>query len=142
MEPVTAYAEVEAGVRRAVATYTQALDDGRTDEIVATFCPDGSVTMPGMGTHQGTEALRAAYESWRPRVPQRHLVLNTLVTGWDADEAHATSDMVFLLEGETGWAVQVVGRYHDLLHRTGDTWRFHRRVAEFVAPRATSRISR
>ena len=32
------YAEVAEGVRATLATYTQALDDGRTDDVVATFC--------------------------------------------------------------------------------------------------------
>jgi hypothetical protein len=28
-------------------------------------------------------------------------------------------------------AYQLVGRYHDTLHRDGGSWRFHRRVATF-----------
>ena len=70
-----------------------------------------------MGTHVGHDALRAAYAKWKPRRPQRHLVVNTLVTDWSDDEATAVSDVVFLLQGDAGWAVQVVGRYHDTLHR-------------------------
>ena len=132
------YAEVDAGVRRAIAAYTQALDDGRTDDVVATFCADATVEIPGMGTHVGVDAIREAYAAWTPRRPQRHLVLNTLVTEWTADEAHATSDVVFLLKDKEGWAVQVVGRYADVLRR-GDTdgsdedqWRFHLRRASFL----------
>jgi hypothetical protein len=126
------YAEVVEGVRATIAAYTHALDDGRTDDVVATFCPDGGCDIPGLGTHEGHDALRAAYARWTPRRPQRHLVVNTLVTDWEGDEAHATSDVVFLLQGDEGWAVQLVGRYEDTLHRDGDTWRFHRRAAEFV----------
>jgi hypothetical protein len=128
-------AEVAEGVRAAIARYTQALDDGRTDDLVATFCPDGMCEIPGLGHHEGHDALREGYGRWEPSParPQRHLIVNTLVTRWDDDEAHATSDFVFLLKGEPGWAVQVVGRYHDVLHRDGDVWRFHRRVGEFVA---------
>ena len=125
------YADVVEGVRAALAAYTQALDDGRTDDVVATFCPDGAVEIPGMGTHAGHEALRAAYARWAPRRPQRHLVLNTLVTAWDEHEATAVSDVVFVLSGDGGWAIQLVGRYHDVLHNDGGAWRFHRRVAEF-----------
>jgi hypothetical protein len=128
------YADVVEGVRAAIATYTHALDDGRTDDVVATFCPDGAVDIPGMGVHEGHDALRAAYARWTPRSPQRHLVVNTHVTDWNEREATAVSDVVFLLQGDAGWAVQVVGRYHDTLHRDdGDAWRFHRRTAEFVA---------
>jgi SnoaL-like domain len=133
----SSYAEVVEGIRATIAAYTHALDDGRTDDIIATFCPDGVVEIPGMGTHVGTDALRAAYTKWKPRKPQRHLVVNTLVTDWNDEEASATSDVVFLLQGDAGWAIQIVGRYHDTLHyydsdQDGRTWRFHRRSAEFV----------
>jgi hypothetical protein len=126
------FAEAVEGIRATIAAYTHALDDGRTDDVVATFCPDGICDIPGMGTHVGHDALRVAYAKWAPRRPQRHLVVNTLVTDWDDHEAQATSDVIFLLQGDAGWAVQVVGRYHDTLHCTDGTWRFHRRTAEFV----------
>lgn len=132
MSPDPTFADVAEGVRTAIAAYTQALDDGRTDDVVATFCPDGVIAIPGLGTHVGHDALRAAYASWAPRRPQRHLVLNTYVTDWNATEATAISDVVFLLQGDGGWAVQLVGRYTDTLHADGDTWRFHHRAAEFV----------
>jgi hypothetical protein len=78
-------------------------------------------------------ALRQAYGRLTPAVPQRHLVLNTLLTDWNDDEAHARSDVVFLLKGDAGWSVQLVGRYHDVLHYSRGAWRFHSRVAEFTA---------
>jgi hypothetical protein len=126
------FADVAEGVRAAIAAYTQALDDGRTDDVVATFCADGGCDIPGLGTYDGHDALRAAYAKWTPRRPQRHLVVNTLVTDWNGDEARAVSDVVFLLHGESGWSVQLVGRYEDTLHRDGEAWRFHRRTASFV----------
>jgi hypothetical protein len=128
----TTFADVSEGVRAALAIYTQALDDGRTDDVVATFCPEGDVAIPGMGTHTGHDALRQAYTKWAPRRPQRHLVLNTVVETWSEEEATATSDVVFLLLGDTGWEVKLVGRYNDVLHRDGATWRFHHRAASFV----------
>src|SRR4051812_36248550 len=127
------YAEVAEGIRHTIAAYTQALDDGRTDDVVATFCADGGCDLPGMGAHQGHEALRAAYAKVEPKVPQRHLVLNTLITDWNDDEATAISDVIFLLRREAGWAVQLVGRYEDTLHCEDGTWRFHQRSATFVA---------
>ena len=127
----TRFADVAEGVRATIAAYTHALDDGRTDDVVATFCPDGAIEIPGMGTHEGLDALRAAYSGWTPRMPQRHLVVNTHVTDWSDDEATAVSDVVFLLKGDKGWAIQVVGRYHDTLHHDDGTWRFHRRAAQF-----------
>jgi SnoaL-like domain len=128
----TTFAEVAEGVRAAIAAYTLALDDGRTDDVVATFCADATVDIPGLGTHVGHDALREAYAKIEPRQPQRHLVLNTLVTNWNEHEATATSDIVLLLKGDAGWSVALVGRYHDVLHDDDGKWRFHRRVAEFV----------
>jgi len=128
------YADVAEGVRATLAAYTHALDDGRTDDVVATFCADGICDIPGLGTHEGHDALRAAYAQWTPRRPQRHLVLNTHVTQQTDREATAVSDVVFLLLKDTGWSVQLVGRYRDVLHNDDGTWRFHRREAAFVTP--------
>jgi hypothetical protein len=125
------FAAVSEGVRAAVAAYAQALDDGRTDDVVATFCPDGTSEVPGSGVFTGHEALRAAYAQWIPRRPQRHLVVNTLITDWNDHQATAISDLVFLRKGSDGWSIQLVGRYHDTLHHHDGTWRFHRRVASF-----------
>jgi ketosteroid isomerase-like protein len=125
---VTTSAEVAEGVRAAIARYTHALDDGRTDDVVATYCPDGAFSLPGTGTFEGHEALREAYAGWVPTRPQRHLVSNTLLTAWDDHEATATSDVALLVEGDAGWRVVFVARYHDVLHAHGDGWRFHRRT--------------
>jgi hypothetical protein len=130
--PTSTPAGVAEGIRAAIATYTLALDDGRTDDVVATFCPDGAVDIPGLGAHQGREAIRAAFAAVEPTRPQRHLVFNTLITEWDHDRATAISDFVFALKKDGGgWSMQMVGRYHDSLHRDGETWRFHQRRAEF-----------
>ncbi len=131
----TTRAEVSEGVRAALAAYTQALDDGRTDDVVATFCADGGCAIPGLGTYQGHDALREAYSAWAPKRPQRHLVLNTLITEWDDTEATAISDVVFLLLGSSGWSIQLVGRYHDTLRIERGAWRFHHREATFVTDR-------
>jgi hypothetical protein len=129
---MTTYADVAEGVRAAIATYTQALDDGRTDAVVATFCADGGCDIPGLGAYRGHDALRDAYAGWRPKRPVRHVISSTLVTSWDDDEARATSDVIVLVLLDGGWSVQVVGRYHDTLHRDGAQWRFHHRAAEFL----------
>jgi ketosteroid isomerase-like protein len=126
------YTEVAEGVRAALATYTQALDDGRVDDVVATFCPDGAIELPGMGSHTGHDALRQAYTKWAPRRPQRHLVLNTVIGAWNDDEATAVSDVIFILLGEEGWDIKLVGRYSDVLRRDGTSWRFHHRAATFI----------
>jgi hypothetical protein len=133
-EQQTVNAEVAEGVRHAIATYTQALDDGRTEDVVATFCPDGVCDIPGMGTHEGHEALRAAYTKWAPRRPQRHLVLNTVISPGEGNDVTAISDVIFLLLKDSGWSVEIVGRYDDTLRCIDGTWRFQRRAASFITP--------
>jgi len=127
------YAEVVEGIRAAMAAYAQALDDGRTEDIVASFCADGVVEIPGLGAHQGHDAIREAFSGLKPRLPQRHVVVNTLVTEWNEHEAAAVSDLLFLQKGESGWAVQLVGRYNDTLQHRDGAWRFQRRTMEFVS---------
>jgi hypothetical protein len=126
------FGEVSEGVRATIAAYAHALDDGRTDDVVATFCPEGVAEIQGFGTFRGHGALRLAYAGWRPRRPQRHLVVNTHVTDWNDREADAISDVIFILLGDAGWSIQLVARYHDSLHLDDGTWRFHRRTATFV----------
>jgi hypothetical protein len=128
MTATMTFAEVAEGVRATIARYTQALDDGRTDDVVATYCPDGAFELVGTGTYEGHDALREAYAGWEPRRPQRHMVVNTLVADWDDHEASATSDVVLAVQGSQGWAIQFVARYHDVLHHRDGTWLFHRRT--------------
>lgn len=122
------YGEVVESIRATIAAYTHALDDGRTDDVVATYCADGVFEMAGTGTFEGHDALRAAYAGWVPRKPQRHLVVNTHVTDWSDREATATSDVVFIRDGGSGWAIQLVARYRDTLHHVDGVWKFHRRT--------------
>ena len=74
------YADVVEAVRATIATYTHALDEGRTDDVVDTFWPEGVFELTGVDTYEGADALRAAYDSFKPQVPQRHLISNTLLT--------------------------------------------------------------
>ena len=83
-----------------------------------------------MGTHDGHDALRdglrrveAAAAPAPPRAQHpRHRLERPR-------GRRAISDVVFILQGDAGWAIQLVGRYHDMLHRDDGTWRFHRREA-------------
>ena len=126
------YAEVVAGIRNALARYAQAIDDGRAADVVATFCPDGSAGIPGAGVITGTPALLGYFAGLRPRGRSRHIVVNTDVTEWSAAAATATSDLIVLgRTTEAGWSVQLVGRYHDVLHSQDGGWRFHSRTLRF-----------
>jgi uncharacterized protein (TIGR02246 family) len=115
-----------------ITTYAQALDDGRTDDVVATFCPDGTAIIPGREALQGHDALRAAYATMKPSRPQRHVVVNTVVTAVEADTARASSDLIVLIGGSSGWVVHLVGRYTDDLRMVDADWRFETRRLEFA----------
>jgi ketosteroid isomerase-like protein len=128
--------DVTAGVQRTLAAYCQALDDGRTEDVVACFCDDAKIDLAGQGVFEGTAAIAEAFAGWTPRVPQRHLVLNTHVVELLEDEskAHVVSDLVFAVKvGDPAtWSIQMLGRYDDVLRLEPDTtWRIHRRRASF-----------
>jgi hypothetical protein len=116
-----------------IAAYAQALDDGRSAEVVATFADGGTFEIVGTSTHTGAAELRAAYDSWAPQVPQRHVVTNTYVHESSATTARATSDFAFMVNGGKGWVTSAVGRYDDELVAVGGEWKFRHRRATFVS---------
>jgi uncharacterized protein (TIGR02246 family) len=126
-----AEAAVAAGVQAAIGAYAQALDAGRTDDIAELFTPDGVAEIAGVATFEGRDAIREGYAGFAPTQPQLHLTANTVVTSVGEDEATAVSNLAFFQRGESGWAVQVVGRYDDTLHRHDGAWKFRRRVTTF-----------
>ncbi|MGD0558819.1 MAG: nuclear transport factor 2 family protein [Streptosporangiaceae bacterium] len=126
---MTTFADVAAGVRDTIAAYAMAVDDGRVEDVVATFCPDGLVDLPVVGTAAGHDAIRNLFSGLKPH-RTRHLVVNTHVTEWGDGRAVAVSDLVVL--GAPGWAVAMVGRYSDALHYDDGRCRFHSRKLEFT----------
>ena len=129
---MTTYAEVFAGVYATVAAHAQHQDAGNTDAIMALYTPDAVLEVPGMGVREGADVIRAAWDDWKPKGLQRHMPVNILITDWDDDEARATTDVVFLAQGDNGWSVQIVARYHDVFRRVGGKWLLRRRADEFV----------
>ena len=129
---MTTYAEVFAGVYATVAAHAQAQDAGSTDGIMALYTPDAVLEVPGMGVYQGTDVIRAAWDDWKPTGLQRHMPVNIVITGWDDEQARATTDVVFLAQGDNGWSVQIVARYHDVFRQVGGSWRLSRRADEYV----------
>jgi len=126
-------ASVTGGVRAAIGAHTQAQDAGRTDDIVALYTADGVLEVPGEAPFKGHAALRAAFAGWAPQAPQLHLVGNTLITSWNAEEARALSDVAFFYRGETGWSVQVVGHYDDIFRLEDGVWKFQHRATTYQA---------
>jgi ketosteroid isomerase-like protein len=127
------YAEVAEGIRRAQATYARSLDGGRIDDLAAVFTEDGVVDIEGMDAIVGREAIRATYEGWKPRSPQRHLVANLHVTEWNEREATATTDVVLVQLRDGAWVITFVARYTDVVRNEDGVWRFARRTTRFAA---------
>lgn len=125
-------ASVSSDVHAVIADYAQALDAGRTADIVELFCPDGISEITGVGVFEGHESLREGYAQFVPTQPQLHLVANTVITSWSENKATATSNLAFIQRGDDGWSVVVAGQYDDILHKHGGSWLFHRRVTTYV----------
>ncbi|WP_280490349.1 nuclear transport factor 2 family protein [Nocardia carnea] len=121
-----------AGVQNAIAAYAHALDDGRTDDVVAQFTARGVSEIVGYGTFEGHAALQEGYSGLVPAKPQRHLVTNTAIVSISPDEVVATSDLVWLVRDEKGWIVEGTGRYQDTLRNEDGVWRFAHRTLRFT----------
>jgi ketosteroid isomerase-like protein len=129
---MTTYAEVFAGVYTAVAAHAQRQDAGDTDAIMALYTQDAVLEVPGMGAFEGADAIRAAWDDWKPKGLQRHMPVNVVITDWDDHQARATTDVVFIAQGEAGWSVQIVARYYDEFRQVGGGWLFSRRADEYI----------
>lgn len=129
---MASYADDVAHIRDTIAAYAQALDDGRTDDVVVTFAPDGVAGIPGMDPLHGHEAIRAAYSRMTPRIPQRHVVTNTVITSYDGETATASSDLLFFLKQDDAWAIKLIGRYTDELRLHDGRWVFTSRDLVFL----------
>ena len=129
---MTSYADVFAGVYSAVAAHAQAQDAGDTDAIMALYTPDAVLEVPGMGTFEGADAIRAAWDKWKPSGLQRHMPVNVVITDWDAGQARATTDVVFIAQADAGWAIQIVARYYDVFRPVDGKWLLSRRADEYI----------
>src|SRR3546814_16540144 len=105
-------AEIAEGVLAAIAAYTHALDDGRTDDVVASYCPDGVFDMPGTGTFEGHAALREASAAWAPRKPHPHLVVNTPLTHFPDPQDTAPTHGGFIRMGRPDVRLTIVAPSH------------------------------
>lgn len=125
---MTTREDVTAGVLNTIATYVHALDQGRTDDLVALFADDAVVDIMGQGVMEGRDAIHAGYLLTVPTGPQLHMIVNVRVTPSADDEATAVSDLALLKRGESGWGVQLTGRYQDTLRLCDGSWLFSRKV--------------
>jgi 3-phenylpropionate/cinnamic acid dioxygenase small subunit len=81
---------------------------------------------------RGHDGIRTTYSALTPVRVQRHIVTNILITEFDGESATVSSDLLFLVKGEKGWVVKIVGRYTDHLRRDGEAWLFASRELVFL----------
>ena len=119
-------------IRELVARYNYAIDEGRADDWVATFVPDGTFESTALGKHTGPAALHAFATGYSAAVTGRHCTTD-FVIDLDGDEARARCYLVLINNAGTP-AVSVTAVYDDVLRRTADGWRFvHRKVTPDTA---------
>jgi ketosteroid isomerase-like protein len=127
------YEEASAGILATMATYVRAVDDAQPERIVATFCPDGWVRLPGREAVHGHDGMRVLFSNMDSSGSARHMIANEHVTEWIGDTASAISDLAVLTrDDEDGWSVRTIGRYTDTFHRSEAGWLLHGRTLEHV----------
>jgi ketosteroid isomerase-like protein len=119
----------ELAIRRALATYSQRLDDGDFAGLAALFTSDGTFDYSGQGT-TGRAQLEHWFATMNP--PERlgkHLTLNVVVDV-DGDHASVSSDFLFLRLADGSITPAITGRYRDDFVRTDGRWLLRSRVVQ------------
>ena len=120
----------EEAIRRTLAEYCQALDDGRFDDWVDVFTHE--VTFEVMGrVLEGVADVRSFIEAAQgPEARGRHMLSEPLIDlDDDGDRATATTDYAFVSQR---LRITSAGRYRDTLVRHSDRWRISSRAIVFL----------
>ena len=119
-------------IRELVARYNYAIDEGRPEEWVATFVPDGTFESTLLGKHTGPEALHAFVTGYIAAVNGRHCTSDFTVE-IDGDDARSCCYLI-AVNNAAAPIISATAVYDDILRRTPDGWRFvHRKVAADTA---------
>ena len=122
----------QLAIRELVARYNYAIDEGRPDEWVATFVPDGTFESSALGTHTGADALLAFAKGYIAAVTGRHCT-SDFVIDVDGDDARSRCYLIAVNNAAVP-IISTTAVYEDVLRRTPDGWRFvHRKVAPDTA---------
>jgi 3-phenylpropionate/cinnamic acid dioxygenase small subunit len=123
----------EEAVRRTIAGYAHLCDDGRFDEWATLYTEDAHFHVMGR-TYEGREAIKRFIEKGQP--PERrgkHICFNSVIDV-AGDRAGAVTDYIFIDQAKT---IVSAGRYHDVLVRQPDRWRFAERRIVFMGDEAS-----
>lgn len=117
----------QLAIRELVARYNYAIDEGRPEEWVATFVPDGTFESTALGSHTGADALLAFATGYIAAVNGRHCTTD-FVVDVEGDTARSRCYLI-AVNNAAAPIVSTTAVYDDVLRRTADGWRFvHRKV--------------
>lgn len=131
-------------VRELFARFCHSIDEGRYQEWVGTFTPDGVFDSPVAGRHAGREGLLkftrdlAASEMGKAR--QRHLVTN-LIMSLEADRGTALCNLTVYVTRDGATSLMLVGGYNTQLRKIDGEWYFLN-VTPFVDTRVPDPLAR
>jgi hypothetical protein len=120
--------EDQLAIRELVARYNHAIDEGRPEEWVATFVPEGTFESTALGAHTGSVDLLEFAKGYIAAFEGRHVTSDFVVTV-DGDGATARCYLIAVNAKTTPPSILTTAVYEDVLRRTPDGWRFvHRTV--------------
>jgi hypothetical protein len=122
----------QLAIRELVARYNYAIDEGRPEEWVATFVPDGTFESTALGTHTGADALLTFANGYIAAFTGRHCT-SDFVIDVDGDDARSRCYLI-AVNNAAAPIISATAVYEDVLRRTPDGWRFvHRKVSPDTA---------
>ncbi len=131
-------------VRELFARFCHSIDEGRYEEWVGTFTPDGVFDSPVAGRHAGREGLlkftRELAASEMGKARQRHLVTN-LSMSLEDERGSALCNLTVYVTRDGVTSLLLVGGYNTQLRKTGGEWHFLN-VTPFVDTRVPYPLAR
>jgi hypothetical protein len=121
----------EHSIQRLLTQYNRYLDDGRIDELVDLFAPDGRLKSMG----KDLVGRLAIGNFFRPGSASAQMgsgqhVLSNILIEWDHEEPRAVSDFTVIRRNASGVSgIVLAGRYIDSFVHTPAGWRFKFRQA-------------
>ena len=125
-------------IRRVIVQYGQLLDDGRFEEWGALFAEDAEFWsipgdhLPGGGRIRGRMEIVRSVAAVGERLQAQGRLIHfggSPIIDVDGVRARAWWDFVVVQTGPVGAEIPFSGRYYADLVRTGERWRFCRRVS-------------
>ena len=114
-------------VRELYARFCHAIDEGRYEEWVNTYTPDGVFDSPVVGRHAGREGLlkftRDLAASDMGNVKQRHLVTN-LILSLEADRGTGLCNLTVYVTRDGVTTLLLIGGYRTQLRKIDGEWYF------------------